>query len=261
MSRRDIYGARLLDIAREAGRRILSHYGAAATVKADGSPVTAADRAANDRICAELARLWPAIPIVSEEALSGSFEERAGWSSFWLVDPLDGTREFLQGTGEFTVNIALIEGCSPVASVVHAPATGESWIAFRAEGAFGVSATGASTRLHTSPCASPPRAAVSRSHSGDRELSLFRRLGGVEAVPSGSSLKFCLVAEGKADLYPRFGTTMEWDTAAAQLVLEEAGGIVITPKGELRYNKEDLKNPSFIACGNADISARCSFDD
>jgi 3'(2'), 5'-bisphosphate nucleotidase len=226
------------------------HGGARAVAKGDGSPLTEADLAAHDAILAGLAEACPGIPVISEEDATRAEVPPDG--PFILVDPLDGTREFLSGSGDFTVNIALVEDGVPVAGVVYAPALGRLW-----RGAVGAGAT-----LHEAGAARPiaartPQAGglvavASRSHR-DAETDAFLAglpIAGLRSV--GSSLKFCLVAEGEADLYPRFGPTMEWDTAAGQAVLEAAGGRVLTPSGQpFRYGKAGAawRNGAFVAWG------------
>jgi 3'(2'), 5'-bisphosphate nucleotidase len=243
-TRRDL-AARFAAIARDAGARIMAVYGAAtAEQKADGSPLTAADLAAHDAILAGLAAACPAIPVISEE--DAALAATAPDGPFILVDPLDGTREFLSGNGEFTVNIALVEDGVPVAGVVFAPALGRLW-----SGALGAGAQaeGAAIAVRDPP-AQGLVAVASRSHR-DAETDAFlaaRKVAGLRSV--GSSLKFCLVAEGEADVYPRFGPTMEWDTAAGQAVLLAAGGRVLTPAGEpFRYGKPGWRNGPFVAWG------------
>ncbi len=259
----DLLGA-LRRIARDAGALIMAHYGNNPAVrrKADASPVTAADEAAEALIIAALAELMPGVPIVSEEAAAHGHLPEIGlagdaWRRFWLVDPLDGTREFLSGSGEFTVNIALIEGDAPLLGVVHVPPRDVTYVGGRESGA----ATGQATRQEADRDAEPIAARVqpddgaivlaSRSHGSADALDAFlatHRVAG--RVRAGSSLKFCLIAEGVADLYPRFGRTMEWDTAAAHAVLAAAGGSVATLDGaELTYGKPGFENPHFIARG------------
>jgi 3'(2'), 5'-bisphosphate nucleotidase len=242
-------------IAIEAGRRILDVYERDFDVaaKADGSPLTAADRAAQDVIAAGLGRLAPDVPLLSEESAMVAFEERRAWARFWLADPLDGTKEFVSRNGEFTVNIALIEAGRPVLGVVYVPVLGLTYYACRGQGAFKHKGAEAPRvlRARTRPEARPI-VATSRSHPGAFLAAFLARIGAHHTVSMGSSLKFCLVAEGAADLYPRLGPTMEWDTAAAQCVVEEAGGVVVDRDGRaLAYNKPDLHNPWFVAGGPA----------
>jgi 3'(2'), 5'-bisphosphate nucleotidase len=240
-------------LAEDAGRRILDVYEGAFEVrhKQDDSPLTAADDVSHRTISEGLQRLTPDIPILSEEGRLVPFSERRHWQRYWLIDPLDGTKEFIKRNGEFTVNIALIERHAPVLGVVHAPVQATTWHAARGVGAFR-DRRGESVRLRTRPVAEPLVAVVSRSHGDDRTKTLLARLSPLETLSVGSSLKFCLVAEGRADLYPRFGPTSEWDTAAAQCVVEQAGGRVVKVDLEaLRYNtKESLLNPDFVVFGD-----------
>ena len=243
------------EIAAEAGTKILAVYATAFVVeqKYDTSPLTAADLASHEAIVAGLRKLTPAIPILSEEASSIPFEERAAWDCFWLVDPLDGTKEFIKHNGEFTVNIALIQGHEPVLGVVQIPVSGLCYYAARGIGAFCQEPSKAARRLSVRPLGKEAiRVVGSRSHGGE---SLQRFVAGLKEhtlVTIGSSLKFCLVAEGQADIYPRLGPTWEWDTAAAQCIVEEAGGQVIDVRGQrLTYNKPSLLNPHFLVIGDA----------
>lgn len=242
-------------LAREAGQAILEVYDSEFAVehKEDRSPLTAADIASHRVIVAGLERLTPQLPVLSEESAEIDYLERARWARYWLVDPLDGTREFVKRNGEFTVNIALIDQQRPVLGVVQAPVTGELWFAWAGGGAFGESAAGGETRrLRTRPRANPLIVPGSRSHGSEREAQLLSRVGSYEKLPLGSSLKFCRIAEGAADLYLRLGPTSEWDTAAAQCVLEQAGGGVVDLAGlPLRCNaRESLLNGDFIAFGD-----------
>jgi 3'(2'), 5'-bisphosphate nucleotidase len=244
--------------ALEAGAVILPFWrkGAPARTKADGSPVTPADLAANSAILSRLAKALPDIPIVSEEADLPEAAARADW--FILVDPLDGTKEFLRGADEFTVNIALIHKGEPVCGVVLAPAQGRIWVGCGARarsGALPVGGADATTIAWTAiGCRAAPAqrvAVVSRSHLDPATRDWLAREN-CGAAPSGSSIKFCLLAEGAADVYPRFGRTMEWDTAAGDAVLRAAGGRVETVDGAaFVYGKsaEGYANPGFIARG------------
>ncbi len=250
--------ARVTDIARRAGREILEVYASgrvSTQVKSDASPLTAADLRAHRLIVAALRELTPQWPVLSEEAAATPFSERSRWRRYWLVDPLDGTREFLARNGEFTVNLALIEDHAPVLGVVHAPVTDLSYQGLPGTGAWRQSGTAAAEAVAVAAHAhSPPRVVGSRSHRGD-SLEAFRaRLGRHELLSVGSSLKFCMVAEGAADVYPRLGPTSEWDTAAAHAVLCAAGGTVSELAGEpLRYNtRRQLSNPFFVAFGPRD---------
>jgi len=235
-------------IARDAGAAAMEHYGrVTATLKADRSPVTAADRAAHDVIVSALAAWQPDVPIVSEEGHIPAYEERHGWGTFWLVDPLDGTKEFLSRNGEFTVNIALIEGDAPVLGVVYAPAIDALYVAGRGLGAWKYAPGAGAQRLSSAPAApgTPLVVAESRSHPSPELEAYLAKIPVARRISAGSSLKFCLVAEGAADIYPRFGPTMEWDTAAGDCVFRYSGrdGERASP---LRYNTPDLRNPSFV---------------
>lgn len=246
----------VIDIAAEAGRRILAVYDSdfAVTHKADASPLTQADLAAHAHIAAALRALAPALPLLSEEDADIDYAQRRGWSRYWLVDPLDGTREFVHRNGEFTVNIALIDHGYPVLGVVHAPVAGETYAA--AEGAGALRLRGASREpLRTRARPKKPVFVLSRSHRDARLEALLAAAPPHEAVSLGSSLKFCGIAAGEADFYPRTGPTSEWDTAAGQCLVEQAGGVVLClPQRErLRYNtRPSLINPPFAACGRAD---------
>jgi len=243
-------------LAVEAGARILDVYnsdGFSVQEKDDRSPLTAADLASHHTIVEGLAALTPDIPVLSEESASLPYPERAAWQQYWLVDPLDGTREFIKRNGEFTVNIALIEAGVPLMGVVHVPVTGISYLACAGEGAFKQEAGADPRPIHVRKLGEGPVMVVgSRSHRGDSLNRFLENLGEHDMVGMGSSLKLCLVAEGAADIYPRLGPTSEWDTAAAQCVVEQAGGYVTdTDMRPLRYNtKESLLNPFFLVFGD-----------
>jgi len=247
----------LRGIAERAGEAILEVYEAGFDVvqKEDRSPLTAADMAAHRLIVAALGELTPAIPVLSEESVAEHTDRRREWPRYWLVDPLDGTREFIKRNGEFSVNIALVEAHRSVVGVVHAPVAGYTCTGARA-GARRHERDGSSRPLAVRvPCPSPVRVAGSRSHGDPRLHAVLDAIGPHELVPLGSALKFCLVAGGEADVYLRFGPTSEWDTAAGQALVEAAGGevtdLALQP---LRYNLRDtLINPDFIAV--ADTSA------
>ena len=244
-------------IAREAAQAILAVYGGPFDVerKDDDSPLTAADLAAHRCIVDGLAQLTPDVPVLSEESESLPAAERRAWHTFWLVDPLDGTREFVKRNGEFSVNLALIVDGDAVFGVVQAPVTGALWHGGCAIGSH-KRVEGRDVPLHVrTPASAPLRLAASRSHRDGRTEAFIERLaahGEIELLSLGSSLKFCLMAEGGLDLYPRFGPTCEWDTGAGQCVLEGAGGQVLDAKGRrLRYNQRDtLLNGDFIALGD-----------
>ncbi len=236
-------------IARDAGNAIMTVYQRAnldVQHKDDNSPVTQADLAAHHVICEGLRALPTQYPILSEESCDIRWAERRQWSRYWLVDPLDGTKEFIKRNGEFTVNIALIENGEPILGVVYAPVLEAMYTGERDRGAF----------LNDQPInvtAEAPatlRVVGSRSHPSPDTLDWLKALDKpYRLIPMGSSLKLCRIAEGKADLYPRLGPTSEWDTAAAHAVLSAAGGEVVTLEGEpLRYNQKDhYLNPHFIA--------------
>lgn len=242
-------------LAQQAGNAILSVYSGQfeVTHKTDQSPLTLADLRSHEIIAQGLHALTPDVPVLSEEASDISFEQRQQWTRYWLVDPLDGTKEFVSRNGEFTVNIALIDNHVPVLGVVHVPVTSTTYTGATGVGAFRQIDGQTPEPLHVrAPAASPLRIVGSRSHRGDTLDQYLPKLGPYELIAVGSSLKFCLVAEGSADFYPRFGPTSEWDTAAAQAVVEAAGGAVIKTNGEqLRYNtKADLLNPHFLVYGD-----------
>lgn len=243
------------DIARTAGVAILEVYRTDFTVarKSDDSPLTEADRAAHEIIVRSLAKLHRDIPVLSEESAPEDHATRRSWSRYWLVDPLDGTKEFLKRNGEFTVNIALVEGHRAVLGVVYAPVLDRSYFGAVDLGAWRDEAGGAPQTIAVQRTArSPLKVVGSRSHPAPELADYLAALGPHEITDMGSSLKICLVAEGAADLYPRFGPTSEWDTAAAQAILESAGGRMIDKAGRpLRYNsKDDLLNPHFLAFGD-----------
>ena len=243
------------ELAQQAGEKILVVYNSdefSVEEKADKSPLTAADLASHHAIVDGLTALTPDIPILSEESASLPYTERSLWQTYWLVDPLDGTREFIKRNGEFTVNIALIEDGVPVLSVVYVPVTGVSYLACKGQGAFKQEA-GERRAIKVRKLGTGPLMVVgSRSHRGESLNQFLEKLGEHDMVGMGSSLKLCLVAEGAADIYPRLGLTSEWDTAAAQCVVEQAGGYVTdTSMQPLRYNtKDSLLNPFFLVFGD-----------
>ena len=249
----------IVRLARRAGREILEVYDQEdfeVESKGDGSPLTLADRRAHTAIESGLRELTPGIPVLSEESAEEVMAERQKWSTFWLVDPLDGTREFVRRNGEFTVNIALISDGRPVLGVVHTPVSGVSHMGTLDGGAFRQlpGEEPEPIRVRTLDLGRLTMVA-SRSHAGEhviRYREALERLGAtVELTSMGSSLKICLVAEGRADVYPRLGPTSEWDTAAAHCVLAAAGGRLTRIDGSpLEYNKPDILNPWFIASGD-----------
>lgn len=245
----------VIALAKQAGTAIMAVYDKNIAVqrKADDSPLTQADLAAHHIIQVGLGGIDPEISVISEESFATPYNERISWTRYWLVDPLDGTREFIKRNGEFTVNIALIAGHEPVLGVVYAPAFDLLFYAIRGAGAWRQLGTNQPQQIHTRPC-DPTRLIVvgSRSHADKRLLQFLASIGPHTFLSMGSSLKTCLVAEGRADIYPRFGLTAEWDTAAAQCVLEEAGGCLIGLNNKpFRYNtKNSLLNPDFFAVGD-----------
>lgn len=252
----------VVDIAERAGKEILEVYARPDAMqveyKTDDSPLTDADTRANTLIVQALRALTPAIPVLSEETALPPFAVRSAWLEYWLIDPLDGTKEFVSRNGEFTVNIALIRDGVPVLGVVHAPVPGVTWLGAPGAGAWKCETGKFWQEIHTAalPVASL-RVVASRRHGGAALEVLLQRLAAhfpeVSLVNKGSSLKFCLLAEGCADFYPRLAPTCEWDTAAAQAVLVAAGGAVLQEGLQpLRYNaKEDILNPSFLAVADA----------
>ena len=246
----------VVQIARDASAAIMQVYASEFAVdhKSDASPLTLADREAHRIITTGLQQLTPTIPVLSEEspAAHHAYATRQHWSQFWLVDPLDGTREFVQRNGEFTVNIALIRQHRPVLGVITIPATDVVYCGAQGLGAQR-SAGMQTTTLHVRrPAAKPPVIVGSRSHRGDSLDAFLQRIGPHELCAVGSALKFCRIAEGSADCYPRLSPTSEWDTAAGQAIVEAAGGQVLDLAGQpLCYNqRESLLNPSFIAIGD-----------
>ena len=244
-------------MATDAGKAILEVYATDFEVqnKEDASPLTQADMASHRIIDAALRQLTPDIPIISEESGLPEFAVRSTWSRYWLIDPLDGTKEFVSRNGEFTVNIALIDNGRPLLGVVYVPVSGVTYIGCEGHGAERRSAQGGREPIRVvDKSASPVRVVGSRSHRGASLDAFLENLVKFEMLPMGSSLKFCRVAEGEADIYPRLGPTSEWDTAAAQAVVEQAGGQVLTLDGQaLKYNsKEDILNPYFMVIGPRD---------
>ena len=261
---RDAFAVKLAEAVVVAGPAIMQVYktGCEAMLKGDGSPLTEADLRAQVKILEALARLAPDVPVISEED-SGERAPCGPAGTFILVDPLDGTREFLAHNGEFTVNAALIEQGAPVAGAVFAPALGELWVggaeAFHCGGIQGADAPPKSQWRAISGRRAPEKmtALASRSHLDPTTKAFLEKLPIGESRSAGSSMKFCLLAEGKADVYPRFGPTMEWDTAAGHAVLLAAGGVVLREDGApLNYGKtaSGLRNPSFIAWGRPPVA-------
>lgn len=243
----------IIGIAKEAGQEMLKIYHDAQDVeisrKDDNSPLTKADLASHHIIVDALKELDPETPIISEESGIPDYIERKGWHTFWIVDPLDGTKEFIKKNGEFTVNIALIDEGVPVLGVVYVPDKKTTYYAEKGQGSFRQVGTDAPNRIFSSASSKDDKltAVQSRSHGSDKLVEQLKEKGLTvkETIPAGSSIKFCLVAEGEADIYPRMGPTMEWDVAAGDAVFRYSAreGVHESP---LTYNKEDLKNGSFL---------------
>ena len=244
---------KLGEIARKAGAKIMEIYAyhdfsAIVDFKADNSPLTLADKEANKIIEASLHELY-SFPIISEEGKNIPYELRRGWEAFWLVDPLDGTKEFIKRNGEFTVNIAFLQHNKPVVGVIYAPVPDILYVGVVGEGAYKVEA-GIKTEIKTNQRKTELVAVGSRSHASPEDEAVLKNYKISKMTSIGSSLKFCLVAEGKADLYFRSGPTMEWDTAAGQAILEAAGGKMYNQSGkDFTYNKESLLNGGFLCTG------------
>jgi 3'(2'), 5'-bisphosphate nucleotidase len=245
----------IIEIAREAGAAILHIYNdpeksKVVDYKGDDSPLTLADEAAHQIIVKGLFDLYPEIPIISEEGQNHEYSIRKGYTVFWLVDPLDGTKEFINRNGQFTVNIALIENGRAIAGFIYTPVTDDFYYGIEGIGAFKI--TGEDKRKIVVNNKLDNRIAVrSKSHASEQEEEVLEKYNVVDSISVGSSLKFCMVAEGKADIYYRHGPTMEWDTAAGQAVVTAAGGKVFNGIGqkEFTYNKENLLNGSFLCLG------------
>ena len=249
----------IIELSVRAGESILKIYDTEFEIdeKKDSTPLTEADLQSHNIIVSGLKFITPDIPIISEEEKLESFSSRKSRRRYWLIDPLDGTREFINKNGEFTVNIALIENNIPILGVVHAPVKSETYIGCKNYGAKKINAMKEMKNISINKKLNTPLKVIgSRSHRGDSLAKFLNFVGEHEFLSVGSSLKFCMIAEGKADLYPRFGPTSEWDTAAAQAVVEQAGGKVINRNlDRLQYNKkESILNSQFYAVGSNLIS-------
>ncbi|MEE9438156.1 MAG: 3'(2'),5'-bisphosphate nucleotidase CysQ [Saprospiraceae bacterium] len=250
------YCKQLLITSKLAGNAILEIYNSeeiGLESKSDASPLTKADLAANTIICDALRAMSPEIPIISEENENLSYLTRGGWEYCWIVDPLDGTKEFVKKNGEFTTNIALIHGNKVIAGVVYIPVLKEMYFAIKDNGAYQI-VDGEAIQLEAKTYTITDKnlkVVCSRSHLNDDTKKFIDKLDNPEMIVKGSSLKFLAIAKGEADLYPRMAPTMEWDTAAAQIILEEAGGSLCNEDSNepMIYNKEHLLNPFFIARG------------
>lgn len=245
----------VITIAKQASEKILAVYNTEfdVTSKEDNTPLTEADMAAHHEITEGLHQLTPDIPILSEESVDIPFSVREQWNRYWLVDPLDGTREFVKRNGEFTVNIALIDNHRAILGVIHTPVSGVLYYANNQDGAFKQMPGKDPQLIRTrSKPAEHTLVAGSRSHRGSSLKEFLEKIGDHDIVSMGSSLKSCLVAEGSVDIYPRLGPTSEWDTAAAQCIVENAGGKLLDLSMQpLLYNKKDsLLNPHFIVIGD-----------
>lgn len=254
---------RLIAGVHEAGRRVLEIYEKDVDVeyKDDASPLTQADMAAHRALTALVEEMTPDVPVLSEESGDVPWEERRGWSRYWLIDPLDGTKEFIKKNGEFTLNVALVEDGEPIFGIVHAPVLSQTWIgqagtgSVRLDGDEDAAPTSIAVRPLPGPGDGPWKIVGSRSHGSEEFEAFVGQLPEHERVSMGSSLKLCLVAEGEADLYPRLAPTSEWDTAAAQAVVTAAGGEVLRADTlePLRCNQqESVLNPSFIVASARD---------
>ena len=248
---------RLIQIAESAGREILKVYydpnqQSHVELKDDKSPLTIADRISHETIMKELGQSFPDIPVLSEEgSVQYSFEERKKWSEYFLVDPLDGTKEFIKRNGEFTVNIAFVEDRKPSLGVIFVPVQGVSYYG-DGSAAFKKDAKSGSVAVRVNNKSKDRIAVRSKSHPSPQEEEVLNQFGVVDSISVGSSIKFCMVAEGKADIYYRHGPTMEWDTAAGQAIVQAAGGNVFTGASThdpFTYNKENLRNGSFLCVG------------
>ena len=252
-----------IEIAREAGKIILNIYESEFQVssKDDNTPVTCADLAANELIVQKLSQLTPDIPVLSEESTEIPYEQRRHWNTYWLVDPLDGTRAFIERTGEFSVNIALVHEHSPIVGVIHCPVKQSSFYACHDSGAFHLNKDNQARSIQvTSQCRTPIRVAGTRTSRSQQLLDYLKKVetafDGCDIRFMGSSLKSCMIAAGEADLYVRLGPTSEWDTAAAQCIVEEAGGLITdTQMQVLQYNtRESLLNPNFFVFGDKTVA-------
>ncbi len=245
----------ILKIARKAGEKIVEIYkdkelSKVVDHKADDSPLTLADKASNKIIIEGLEALDSNYPILSEEEIHAPYEQRKNWTTFWLIDPLDGTKEFINRNGEFTVNIALIENGKPILGVIYVPVTNVMYWGSD-KGAY-ITRGGAPVEILKVNNSLENRIAVrSKSHASSEEENVLKKYNVTDSISVGSSLKFCMVAEGRADVYYRHGPTMEWDIGAGQAILEAAGGKVFIETSEkpFVYNKENLLNGSFLCLG------------
>ena len=250
-----------VEIAKEAGMAITEIYNSDFDyqLKKDLSPITAADNLSHNIITERLKTLTPQTPILSEENCNIPYKIRSQWTQYWLVDPLDGTKEFISKNGEFTVNIALIENNTPIFGVIDIPITNETYWGSKVNGSFCSDANNDIKQINVSEDnQNPIRLVASRSHPSEMLNDLLEKIIDYEIIEVGSSIKFCLIASGQADCYPRFGPTSEWDTAAGEAIVSYASGCVVTARGNsMNYNvKEDYLNPNFIVSNGKIISER-----
>ena len=259
------YVKKLIKISKRAGDAIMDIYESEFDVnfKSDQSPLTKADILSNKIICQSLEKITPDVPILSEESSDIPYHERSKWNQYWLIDPLDGTKEFIKRNNEFTVNIALIRNNRPVFGVIHAPALDQTFWGSKSFGSFMMNKDGIVNKIYTkTKDADVIRVVSSRSHKSERDLLFLDAIGKFENSAVGSSLKLCYLANGSADIYPRYGRTSEWDIAAGDAILSFAGGIILgADRKIIQYNiRESLINDSFIACGslNEEIGGVCS---
>jgi 3'(2'), 5'-bisphosphate nucleotidase len=247
----------VIEISKKAGIEIIKIYNTQnfeVQYKSDDSPLTLADETSNNIIISELAKLSPKFPVISEESINALYTERKDYEYFWLVDPLDGTKEFVSRNGDFAVNIALVHRNSPILGVVYVPCTEGVFYAVKNEGAFSI-LNGVTKKLECNAFKTTDinlRIPISRSYYSAATKKLIEdNFKDPILIERGSALKFMNIAEGTAEIYPRIGTTMEWDTAAPQIIVEEAGGFILhlETRQPLIYNKEDLRNPDFVAMG------------
>ena len=250
-----------VEIAKLAGEGITEIYNSDFDyqLKKDLSPITAADNLSHIIITKRLKILTPEIPVLSEENCDIPYKIRANWTKYWLVDPLDGTKEFIKRNGEFTVNIALIENNTPIFGVIHLPVTSETYWGSQVNGSFYSSGNNDVKEIRVSENhQNPIRLVASRSHPSEMLNSLLKKIVDYEIIEVGSSIKFCHIASGQADCYPRFGPTSEWDTAAGEAIVSSAGGHVVAASGNsMKYNvKEEYLNPNFIVSNDKILSEK-----
>ena len=249
----------LIEISKDAGKAILEVYNSNFDhqIKEDLSPLTKADTLSNNIICERLKVITPDIPILSEENSDIPFNIRSSWEQYWLVDPLDGTKEFIKKNGEFTVNIALIENNTPIFGIIHLPVTNETYWGSSTKGSFYIKGNNQKTKLCVEKkIRNQVRIVASRSHPSKMLDTLLEEIGEYKIITKGSSLKFCLIAKGQADIYPRLGPTSEWDIAAGHAIVKFAGGSLLTIDGEsMQYNlTENNLNPYFVVASREDLA-------